>query len=230
MYAMAWLLQRYVDEYYTQHAKQVRILGDTGQVPKAAEQFIEHLFTNAAVPIFKQDEQINTFANKRGGDSALRYMVEHLLYMRDPIMTSIEANKLLMVPRMCTDFDHLIMVGGPSEKIFYKFRQEVLRRHGSHSKWQSHQFFTPIGDPPPYHWQQGEPIIGDTMPETYGGLFTKLRTLPGEDGKQKNLLRDYAILLQDLAGVSDFKLPGKVKPEIFEKGYERLKEFLNTYL
>lgn len=229
MYAMAWMLQRYVDEYHSNVTKQVRILGDTGNITECAEKLIDDLM-ETAIGVANTDTQLGDFIAKRGGKRSLRYMVEHLLYMRDPIKTEIESIRLLMVPGMSVDFDHLIMIGGPSEKIFWRLRQEILKRYGSHEKWQSHQFFTPIGDPPPYHWYEGEPILGEILPEKVNDLFSLLTKLPGEMGKQKNLVRDYVVLLQDLARVETFHLPSKANTAVLEKGYEELKNFLATYL
>ena len=229
MYTMAWLLQRYVDVHHPNIAKQVRILGDTGNITECAEKLIDNLM-ETAIGVADSDAQLGDFIAKRGGKRSLRYMVEHLLYMRDPVKTEIECIRLLMVPGMAVDFDHLIMVGGPSEKIFWRLRQEILKRYGSHAKWQSHQFFTPIGDPPPYHWYKGEPTLGDVLPEKVNDLFYLLTALPGEMGKQKNLVRDYLVLFQDLAGVEKFQLPSKVDMVVIEKGYRELKNFLATYL
>ena len=229
MYAMAWLLQRYVEVCHQNIAKQVRILGDTGTVSDCAEKLVDDLM-ETAMSVANTDTQLGDFVIKRGGERSLRYMVEHLLYMRDPVITEIESLRLLMVPGMAVDFDHLIMVGGPSEKIFWRLRQEILKRYGSHTKWQSHQFFTPVGDPPPYHWYEGEPVLGDVLPEKVCDLFSRLTRLPGEMGKQKNLVRDYAVLLQDLAGVETFQLPTKADVAVLEKGYGKLKNFLATYL
>lgn len=225
---MALLLRNYVNEYHIQLASQVNVLGDA-EIPSNAEALVNELMETAIV-VAHEDSQLSDFIAKRSGERSLRYMVEHLLYMRDPIKTETSVDELLIVPGMSVEYEHLIMVGGPSEKIFWRLRQELLKRYGSHTKWQSHQFFTPIGDPPPYHWYPGEPVLGDTLPENVDALFSQLLCLPGDKGKQKNIVRDYSLLLQDLAGVEIFQPTSKVSVLVLEKGYQALKRFLVTYL
>lgn len=154
-------LSWFVRTYYPQLLSRVRILEDA---PLSAEtkQVLDVLFISAK-RVAENNLQIKQFVLNRGGENAIRYMLEHLLYMRDPIMVEDKPNKKLLVPEMTTDQNHVIMVGGPAEKVFWQFRQAMLNECGSHTQWESHQFFTPIGDPPTYHAYSEEPIYGSVL-------------------------------------------------------------------
>jgi hypothetical protein len=186
---------------------------------------IDLLFKPAQM-VLENNSQIKQFISNRGGDNALRYMLEHLLYMRDPILVNGNQNIELLVPQMAIDCKHVIMIGGPAEKVFHQFRREILKLCGSHNEWVSHQFFTSVGDPPTYHVHLGEPIIdGSSLPND---LFQDLKMIPSEFGKQKNLIRDYTVLLQELARVEKFQLPHEVDPLLLKQGVEVLNRFALT--
>ncbi|OGI94339.1 hypothetical protein A3A03_03310 [Candidatus Nomurabacteria bacterium RIFCSPLOWO2_01_FULL_40_18] len=218
---LSWL----VNIYYPRLNNRVRILEDA-PLSSSSQKVIDALF-HPAKKVMEKCAQIHQFAANRGGDSALRYMLEHLLYMRDPIMVDGQPNKELLVPEMTTDYKHLIMVGGPAEKIFWHFRQEMLKECGSHSLWKSYQFFTSVGDPPTYHPHEGEPLMDGIY--FNHNLFKWLEKLPSEFGKQKNLIRDYSVLLQEFAKVQVFKLPHEVSPDILHVGEEILHRYSYLY-
>jgi hypothetical protein len=224
---MRKLLKAYVRSYYPQLVSRVRILEDA-PLGQDAEEVISLLFEHAQTVALK-NLQISQFIAKRGGDSALRYMLEHVLYMRDPVLLNGKSNQALLVPDMTTDTDHVIMIGGPAEKIFWQLRQGILELCGSHSEWKSHQFFTALGDPPTYHMQVGEPIIGDKLLGPVRELLGSIYQIKSEFGKQKNLVRDYTTLLQDFAQVEKFLLPHELDTNTLERGYTKLKQFLNTF-
>jgi len=225
---MRVLLTAYITTFYPQLSSQVRILEDA-PLKNDAREAINLLFEYAKI-VVANNPQISQFITKRGGDSALMYMLEHILYMRDPILVNGRPNQILLVPEMSTNNKHVIMIGGPAEKIFYQLRQGVLELSGSHAQWKSYQFFTPLGDPPTYHTQVGEPVIGDTLPGHVRELLDYLYQLKNDWGKQKNLVRDYVTLLQDCAGVEKFLLPHEVTTDTLERGYAKLKEFLTTFI
>lgn len=219
-------LDAYIQAYHPKLVGQVRILDDI-PLNGETEKVIEYLFEKAK-GISQSSNQIAQFIAKRGGDNALRYMVEHLLYMRDPFLIEGQPNKTMLVPGMSTEHEHVIMVGGPAEKIFYDLRQSILQKCGFHTKWKSHQIFTPIGDPPTYHVHDGEPIMDQNLPESASRLLYGLQVLNSEYGKQRNLIRDYTSLLQDIAGVEKFKLPHEADCATLEQGYTELKKFLSN--
>lgn len=211
-------LSWFIETYYPRLLNRVQVMEDA-PLSSETKNVIDVLFVSAK-KVVESAPQIRQFVSSRGGDNALRYMLEHLLYMRDPIIIGDKPNTELLVPAMSTNHDHVIMVGGPSEKVFWQFRQAMLKECGRHTKWKSHQFFTPIGDPPTYHMYAGEPVLNGNGFE--GNLFTWLKNLPGEFGKQKNLIRDYSVLLQEFARVEIFKLSQEVDSTVLNKGEEVL--------
>mgnify|MGYP001576600709 CR=1 FL=1 len=218
---LSWL----VNIYYPRLSNRVRILEDV-PLSSDANKVIDALFVSAK-KVAETNPQIKQFVSNRGGENAIRYMLEHLIYMRDPIMVDGQPNTELLVPEMATDCNHVIMVGGPAEKIFWHFRQEMLKECGSHTKWKSHQFFTSIGDPPTYHPHEGEPLMDGVY--FNHNLFKWLEKLQSEFGKQNNLIRDYSVLLQEFAKVQVFKLPHEIDPGILHTGEEILHRYSYLY-
>lgn len=216
------VLEKYVKTFYQ---TEIEVLIDSDLSP-ALINVIENLMPSA-LEIYQSDEQIRAFADKRGGMNAIRYMVEHIFYMRDSIDIP-NMRECLLVKEMSLNHQHIIMIGGPAEKIFYRFRQQIIERVGFHEQWKSTQLFTQIGDPPTYHCYENEPVFGCVLPDDVDGLFRLLNSLPDSNqGKIKNILRDYKILLQEFARVEKFSLPHEVAKEVLEKGYERLKHFIS---
>ncbi len=201
---------------------------ETPEVSRAVELLMPY-----AREIMSGDATISQFCRNRGGEQALRYMVEHVLYMRDPIQFSFGEFEGRPLPGF---FQHgrssgdVIMVGGPAEKIFYRMRQGLLERIGTHNHWRSHQFFTRIGDPPTYHPQQGEPYANV---ETERFLSLDLQALLAKARSAgRGPLRDWIALLQDAACVERFTiLPHQIgtdEMKILQKGYTNLMEWLRS--
>ena len=209
-------LSWFVNKFYPKLNDRVSILEDIPLSDKVKD-LITVLFPLAR-KVIDVNSSIKQFVLNRGGDNALLYMLEHLLYMRDPILVDGKVNTELLVPQMAIDSRHVIMIGGPAEKVFWKFRQEMLNVCGSHTEWKSYQFFTQIGDPPTYHVHSGEPVMDGSSLDNE--LFSSLRRIPSEFSKQKNLIRDYSVLLQEFAGVETFKLHNEVDPLILKQGEE----------
>ncbi len=207
---LAWLVQ----SYYPKIASRVRILEDA-PLTVEVERVVNALLPSAQL-VTERQPQIAQFVKNKGGEGALRYMLEHLIYMRDPFLVNGQPNSELLVPGMATTYDHVIMIGGPAEKVFWHFRLAMLAECGLHNGWKSHQLFTPIGDPPTYHVHPGEPVVDGSRLDY--NLLTHLKNLPSEFSKQKNLIRDYSILWQEFAGTQTFKLPHEVEPVVLEKG------------
>jgi hypothetical protein len=140
-------------------------------------------------------------------------MVEHALYMRDPLMGAEDLGDALL-EGCTTEMDHMVMVGGPAERIFYAFRQALLEKMGRHTRWTSHQLFVLTGDPPTYHWQKGEPYWGQPdLPECVMALLSQtVQAVSFADGIGQGVLRDLLTLLADLGEIGDFsKLRGADK-------------------
>jgi hypothetical protein len=222
---MANLLRIYAKKLYPD-LNYVALLDDRLELDRGIRSTIDYYFENA-IKVIDNDISLLNFVNNRGGKNAVQYMIEHLLYMQDPILINNTHLSYLdaLVPEMGY-YDHVLMIGGQSEKIFWKFRQEMMKICGTHEKWKLHQFFSPIGDPPTYHTYESEPVIGDSLPGTAYELMEDLRKMPNGFGKISNIVRDYTVLLQDLAGVEKFKTPGNVSQDVLETGYEKLKQFI----
>ena len=215
-------LQKYVKTFYQ---IELEVLIDSGTF-SAFTNVIKSLMPSA-LKIYQSDEQIKAFADKRGGMNAIQYMIEHIFYMRDPINVP-NMKECLLVKEMSLNHKHIIMIGGPAEKIFYRFRQQMVERMGFHEQWKSTQIFTQIGDPPTCYCYENEAVFGCDLPDSVDEMFRLLSSLlDSNQGKVKNILRDYKILLQEFAGVEKFSLPHEVAKEVLERGYEKLKHFIS---
>jgi hypothetical protein len=198
---MAKLLRLYVDSFHPALASQVRILVDS-PIGKGTEVdcLIDRLMPHGE-EIARTDSSVGNFVAKRGGTEALRYMIEHTLYMRDPLAgTAHLANAL--VGEATTNMQHLIMIGGQAERVFHKVRLGLLAAIGSHNQWRSHQFFVKSGDTPTYHLQLGEPVWGDnSLPGDVRDLLSQSRSrVDNQFGAANHVVRDTALLLADAAG------------------------------
>ena len=218
---MANVIHNYVKEVHPAVASRVRVLHDRVVYSGSpTEQLIEKLLE---VADRVATDRVRAFAEKRGGKRALRYMVEHMLYMRDDYR-SPAGLFLGLVPDMIerSEFDTLIMVGGPSERIFYELRQSLQLELGDdkpHAQ-QNNQFFTPIGDPPTYHLQDGEPTWEMNRPDLRfdGQPGQSLETMKVEKlfettfdkvrpdmGVRRAVMHDLLVLLNDAGGSNDFR-------------------------
>jgi hypothetical protein len=238
---MAGLIRSYVSTFYPDLVGRIVILFDRRveagstlerRIAKIAK-IIQQLTTS--------DESLARFAKTRGGDTAFGYMAEHLLYMRDPLAALLPPEEHLLVPGMISDMDHVIMIGGPAEKIFYRVRLAVSTGLDQHESWKSHQLFTQVGSPPTYHPQPNEPLWGEIhdLPQDVYKLLKIIidRIEWDEYGTQKAAIRDLIVLLIDCAGVDYFSnakkwsnlvckgrsLPDDVQ-EILQTGWDRLHE------
>lgn len=224
------LLAAYVRQFHPDMRTQVMILDDV-PLNDEAERAITALMPDAEA-IMAETPAIASFVRNRGGTSALRYMVEHSLYMRDPL--TVDGKPLpLIVDGMNypPDGGQLIMIGGPSEKIFYRLRSMLLRRRGAvHGGWNSHQLFTSVGDPPTYHPQEYEPYrdiaCGAGNLELPDLLASALRAGSG-------VHRDFLVLLQDAARVERFSITpstasGSAEQRTLEVGLDALHQLLRS--
>jgi hypothetical protein len=197
----AHFLQRYVKLCHPDVANQIRVLRDRATDESDARLTV--YLAEQTAGLYDTDSALRNFVDKRGGFPALRYMAEHALYMRDPLNLNGAGNDGQLVQGVSTDMDTLIMVGGPAEKIFYRVRQHLCAVIGTHSKWQSHQLWTPIGDPPTYHPQNGEP----TMAIRNQSLDSALRQYWATPNHCRgNLIRDFLVFVADAAGRKDFRV------------------------
>lgn len=197
---MRRLIEAYVHEVHCDLEPQVRTLQDDR--PSLGSERAIAALEGYGQELCSTDESVKNFVTKRGGQSAVRYMIEHALYMREPLV-SLEGYNWLLVPGMSLDMKHLIMVGGPAEKIFYKMRQHLRDKDGVHSRWTSHQLWTSIGDPPTYSPQLGEPLW-----PPLDDLSRQLRdySRASNTNSPTNLIRDFLILLADAASQKDFRV------------------------
>lgn len=194
------------------YSGRIRFLEDRSiENDPSTKDFIASLATEVE-SLCRQDERIWKFVEDRDGAASLQYMVEHALYMRDPLEVVREEHWL--VPGMASDMQHVIMVGGSSEKIFYDVRQLLCRAVGTHSKWSSHQFFTPVGGrPPTYHPQPGEPLWTDRklLPRDVRGVLHSAHTISNEQGERREVVRDLLALLLDAGQTLSFS---ELKPSL----------------
>lgn len=169
---------------------------------------------------------IHRFAHKKStaGDikPALQYMVEHTLFMRDPITPD---SRLFLVKNPDNfSFETLMMIGGPSEKIFYTVRKILLYKyHTTHFPFKTIQLFTDVGRIPPYYTRFNEPVITEEITEEVAQVF--LSTIHAE------LLTDYKILLNLCAKPITQPLPQTIllkNNASLQQGFDNLKGFLKV--
>lgn len=237
---MEEIVRRYILKFHTRDYEKIRILYDQ-RVEKNSP--IDHTLASLT-EILKaasiKDNSILRFTEKRGGEKAFRHMTEHASYMRDPLQLD-GITTWWLVPTMTSDMTHILMVGGPAEKIFFYARQLLAASVGQHILWRSHQFFTPIGSPPTYHLQQGEPCWEDRLylPEKVDLLFQLVvRNLGHEPRIIESVLKDLLVLFGDAAGGTDFaslmryyrdikrgdSLPKEIL-HLLQDGWERIRMF-----
>ena len=202
---------------HPEEGKRIRFLEDRSIENDLSTQNLIASLVTTVEPLCRQEEKIWKFIETRDGAASLNYMVEHALYMRDPLRGVNKSHWL--VSKMASDMQHVIMVGcSPSEKIFHSMRQLLCKVVGIHSQWRSHQFFTPIGGKPPtYHPQPGEPLWTDrqNLPEDVEELFrTAYRNVSSERGERKEIIRDLLTLLLNAGQTSSFI---EVKPSVARK-------------
>lgn len=197
---MRGLIEAYVRAVHSDLEPQVRTMMD--ERPSLGSERAVAALEGYGQELCSTDESVKNFVMKRGGQSAMRYMVEHALYMREPL-ASLEGNNWLLVPGMSLDMKHLIMVGGPAEKVFYKMRQRLRDKAGIHNRWTPHQLWTSIGDPPTYSRQPGEPLW-PPLDDLNRELRDYSRVV--NSNSPTNLIRDFLVLLADAASQKDFRV------------------------
>src|SRR3989344_957647 len=174
---------------------------------------------------------ITSFIANRGGKAALKYMVEHALYMRDPIKLKGGLLPLLVAEMQYPYGGHLVMIGGPSERVFWRLRQQLCEKIGAHALWTSHQLFTPLGDPPTYHPQPNEPFADAINRNLCTRDIATLLHDANEVGS--GVLKDWLVLLQDAANVERFTISPntakeKCQQDVLQRGLNHLMEWLHA--
>ncbi len=214
---IAKLLHEYVQRFHPNLAGRVTVLQDE-PLTREALMAIDGMLPSA-MEIVALDSTIKAFVEKRGGEAAIRYMTEHVLYMRDPFMYSGQLLPVLVPGMSDPSGGRMIMVGGPAEKVFHRFRQQLASRISAHTHWESSQFFTPVGELPTYHPQPGEPVLGEVQLNT----LTLDTIFDRSTQERSSPLKDWRILLQDVAGVEKFQNPqSEVDVRILKHGLENL--------
>lgn len=206
------LMRMYISRVHPSLGGRVRIICDASPEPSVDSLINELAESNA--DLASDEEPIRRFLEKRGGQNALRYMVEHSIYMRDPIDFGLDPRTVKLVPDMLMDMDYVIMVGGPAEKVFHRFRSKLVARSKTHGLWQSLQFFTCIGDIPTYHLKEGETAWQDRclLPtEATSALRALVENIPNDFGARKDIVRDMVFLLLDAGGTANFNICGVPK-------------------
>jgi hypothetical protein len=200
------VLGRYIHHFHRAAAHQVRIQIDAGYEPGSRlHDFILSLLPTADTIVKADDGGMASFVAIHGGLPALIYMIEHALYMRDPILGGEEFAGALLRDAT-TNMDHTIVIGGPAERIFHRFRQALLQQIGRHARWQSHQFFVRVGDPPTYHKLPDEPEWGaSALPDCAVELLQNAVHIKTANGFTTTILRDLTVMLLDCGGTADFK-------------------------
>lgn len=224
------LIASYIESFHSNLYPQVRFLEDA-DASAHTERAVSGLLPTARL-IANDIPSIGSFAEKRGGERALRYMVEHALYMRDPLIVDGGPLPLLVSGMEQPVRKHLIMIGGPSERVFWKLRQELLNRLQAHTDWQSHQFFTKVGETPPYMVRDDE----------YWGDFRATQEPPIVDLLWGNLSGwpqvDSRVLLKDASGLDVQAVPWDDKnmgmsrelelaQKLWRKGFDNLMRWLD---
>lgn len=189
------------------------------------EQFIHDMLE-------EQQTSILRFARKRGQDTtlktALQYMVEHALFMRDPV--THDPRLFLINNPDDFLFETIAMIGGPSEKIFYKVRKILIKKHyAPHQRVDHLQLFTHIGRIPPYYSRFDEPILFDGI-GAYHDVEQFLSQIHPE------LLSDYTVLSYSLSQVPTLTLKIKSKSQLLQDkmdtlqhGFMALQKFVMSF-
>ncbi|MBT3817635.1 MAG: hypothetical protein HOE80_02325 [Candidatus Magasanikbacteria bacterium] len=208
---MARLVIEYVKTFHPKVAGQVDVLFDRKiEFGSKLDQQIDGLTTELS-RLTSSVEPIQKFVEARNGAQSLRYMAEHTLYMRDPLCCLLPLEDNLLVPMASTGMVHVIMVGGPAEKVFHKARTALMGQLPTHDRWKSNQFFTQIGSPPSYHPQDGESLYGDELPSNVADLFDSiLKNVSTNRGVQKGVMRDMLVLLIDSGAGNTFQQVGRL--------------------
>lgn len=177
----------------------------------------------------EQHASILRFARKRGQKTtmktALQYMVEHALFMRDPV--THDPRLFLINNPDNFFFETFAMIGGPSEKIFYDVRKILIKKHYTpHQRVVHLQLFTPIGRIPPYYSRFGEPSLFDGT-----GVCHDVEQFLSQIHPE--LYSDYAILFYSLSHVPTLTMKVKRKKQCIkydmntlQHGFMTLKRFV----
>jgi len=230
-------LKNYVTTFHPDLQMQVNILEDRNPCQRGREATLYLL--QEAIAVARESKSIGSFIEQRGGVQALQYMAEHAMYMRDPLMFEGEPLPELVDSRTYPNWvfgenahlpqgGHLVMIGGQAERIFWKLRQELLRKLPTHELWTSHQFFTGVGDPPTYHPQRAEPYA-DIADRPYEPDLPTILVQAKTVGS--GVLHDWLVLLQDAAGVERFTITsqtmnGASERAVLQEGLSRLHDWL----
>lgn len=205
------LILLYISKVHANLKERISILWDADPEPRV-DKMLDDLAARSAA-IVDEEDAIRHFLEKRG-DKALRYMVEHAVYMRDPIDFGLDPKNMKLVPGMRMDMDCVIMVGGPAEKVFHRFRSRLASRSTQHDLWRSLQFFTCIGDTPTYHLKEGEVTWQDrnTLPaDVVSALRRAVENIANDYGAKKDVVRDLLYLFLDAGGSKQFNVGGAAK-------------------
>ncbi len=205
------LICLYISKVHANLKDRISILWDADPEPRV-DKMLDDLAARSAA-IVDEEDAIRHFLEKRG-DKALRYMVEHAVYMRDPIDFGLDPMNVKLVPGMRMDMDCVIMVGGPAEKVFHRFRAKLASRSTQHDLWRSLQFFTCIGDTPTYHLKEGEATWQDRniLPvDVVSALRRAVENIANDYGAKKDAVRDLLYLFLDAGGSKQFNVGGAAK-------------------
>lgn len=228
-------IDAYVARFHPDLYPRTRVMFDKEIDPESPSELLVDRLIAATRDACLENPHIANFVENRGGERAFRYTVKHALYMRDPI--DIEGD-IWLVPAMEQKMDHVIMVGGNAEKIFHVAREIIASTVGTHSKWQSHQFFTHIGKNPTYYMRGNEPPWQDleSLPNDAQECLHLYRQVELRNASRKDLLRDAVILFMDASGTESFgdsteivrriyaedDLP-RSEAEMLQNGWDRLR-------
>jgi len=199
------LVSAYAQRFHPSVANRVRVLCDAPLLDNSElKRWRDDVTAGAVREILATDEALRSFVMKRGGERPLTYFVEHAIYMRDPLTAAFRTQNL--VPEARSDFDTVIMVGGPAEKLFFRFREALRARLNAPPIWDSKQIFTPIGDPPAYHLQDGEPQLTERADSLPSSAIEMLREVSQRVDQMfaRNIMRDLILLCIDASGFDTF--------------------------
>ena len=222
-------LAAYVAAFHPNLQDRIRIYNDLD--PDSETFCANDTLTQEAEIIAANIATITSFIANRGGKAALKYMVEHALYMRDPIKLKGGLLPLLVAEMQYPYGGHLVMIGGPSERVFWRLRQQLCEKIGAHALWTSHQLFTPLGDPPTYHPQPNEPFADAINRNLCTRDIATLLHDANEVGS--GVLKDWLVLLQDAANVERFTISPntakeKCQQDVLQRGLNHLMEWLHA--
>ena len=163
---MRYVISQFVDNVKPDLSPRLYIdteKSDNSLITSKRAMFIEDLV--ASIIEDPGSEKIRSFANKRSGgciNKSISYMVEHVLYMRDPVTKDPD---LYLIDDPIGFVKQRVMVWWPAERIFCDIRSTIMDLLNIDCEDRNDQILTSIWRLPPYYRKNWEAIFWDELAE-----------------------------------------------------------------